>query len=136
MPCVKKTVAQHVCESERFVCFLLFVQLVAVASRAYTPVLVNDVADDERRQEEQAVAGYGALRLDVDLVDGDDLALGRGRLSNHLQASSQSVSCSFIMSTFLKRTGIFVCVCVPKRQNVEKMHPKKPERGDLMFMTI
>lgn len=91
-------------ESERFLCFLLFVQLVAVASRAYTPVLVNDVADDERREEEQAVAGHGALNLDVDLVDGDDFALGRGRLFHHLQAGSQSVSCSFIMSTFLRRT--------------------------------
>lgn len=81
----KKTAALHVY-------FLLFVQRVAVASRAYTPVLVNDVADDERREEEQVVAGHGALRLDVDLVDGDDFALGRGRLSHHLQTSSQSVS--------------------------------------------
>lgn len=89
---------------ERFLGFLCFVQLMAVASHAYTPVLVNDVTDDERREEEQAVAGHGALRLDVDLVDGDDFALRRRRLSHHLQASSQSVSCSLIVSTFLTRT--------------------------------
>lgn len=51
----------------------------------HTPVLVYDVADDERSEEEQAVAGHGALRLHVDLLDGDDFALRRSRLPHHLQ---------------------------------------------------
>ncbi|TNN71170.1 hypothetical protein EYF80_018518 [Liparis tanakae] len=42
------------------------------------PFFVDDVADDERRQEEEAVARHGRLRGNVDLVDGDDLALRRG----------------------------------------------------------
>lgn len=51
------------------------------------PVLVDDVADDERGEEEQAVAGHGGLRGDVDLMDGDHLPLRRGRLPHHLQTA-------------------------------------------------
>lgn len=54
------------------------------------PVLVDDVADDERGEQEQAVARHGALRLDVDLMDGDHLALRCGRLPHHLQADYSS----------------------------------------------
>ncbi|KAJ8249780.1 hypothetical protein COCON_G00229960 [Conger conger] len=53
-------------------------------------VAVDGVADDERRQQEDAVARDGALRVDVDLVDGDDLALGRGGLAHHLQAHGRA----------------------------------------------
>ncbi len=49
------------------------------------PVLVDDVADDERGEEEEAVAGHGALCLHVDLMDGDHLPLRCGRLPHHLQ---------------------------------------------------
>lgn len=49
------------------------------------PVFVDDVADDERGEEEQAVAGHGTLRLYVDLMDGDHLPLRCGRLPHHLQ---------------------------------------------------
>jgi len=48
------------------------------------PFFVDDVADDERRQEQEAVARHGRLRGNVDLVDGDDLALQRSRLPHHL----------------------------------------------------
>lgn len=44
-----------------------------------------DVADDERGEEEQAVAGHSGLRLNVDLMDGDHLPLWCGRLPHHLQ---------------------------------------------------
>lgn len=43
------------------------------------------MADDERSEEEQAVAGHSALRLDVDLMDGDHLPLWCGRLPHHLR---------------------------------------------------
>lgn len=42
------------------------------------------MADDERREEKQAVTGHGAFCLHVDLVDGDHLPLRRGRLPHHL----------------------------------------------------
>ena len=48
------------------------------------PVLVDGVADDERGQQEEGVAGLGALRLQVYLVDGDHLPLRRGGLLHHL----------------------------------------------------
>lgn len=80
---------------------ILFVQQPGGDSelRVHTPVLVDDVADDERGEEEQAVAGHSALRLHVDLVDGDDFALGRGRLSHHLQQQRGQWS----WTPFLKR---------------------------------
>lgn len=52
-----------------------------------SPGLVDEVADDERREEEEAVAADGALRLNVDLMYRDDLPLGRGGLPHHLQAA-------------------------------------------------
>ena len=51
------------------------------------PVLVDDVADDERGEQEQAVTGHGALCLHVDLMDGDDLALWGGGLPHHLHTT-------------------------------------------------
>ncbi len=51
----------------------------------FVPVFVDDVADDERGEEEQAVAGHSALRLDVDLMDGDHLPLWCGRLPHYLE---------------------------------------------------
>lgn len=85
---------------------ILFVQQPGGDSelREHTPVLVDDVADDERGEEEQAVAGHSALRLHVDLVDGDDFALGRGRLSHHLQQQRGQRSADHSSWTpFLKR---------------------------------
>lgn len=50
------------------------------------PVFVDDVADDERGEEEQAVAAHSALCLHVDLMDGDHLPLWCGCLPHNLQA--------------------------------------------------
>lgn len=63
-------------------------------SAAAAPAFVDDVTDDERGEEEQAVAGHGALRLDVDLMDGDHLALWCGRLSHHLQTMCSPLTVS------------------------------------------
>lgn len=49
------------------------------------PALVDDVTDDERREEEEAVTGDGALCLNVDLMDRNNLPLRRRRLPHHLQ---------------------------------------------------
>lgn len=49
------------------------------------------MTDDERRQEEEAVTGDGALRLNIDLMDGNDLPLGGGGLPHHLQGPQSAV---------------------------------------------
>lgn len=55
------------------------------------PGLVDDVTDDERREEEEAVAGDGALCLNVDLMDGDHLPLGGRGLPHHLQGPQSAI---------------------------------------------
>lgn len=53
------------------------------------PVFVDDMANDKRGEEEQAVAGHGALRLHIDLMNGNDFPLRRGRLSHHLESNAK-----------------------------------------------
>lgn len=53
-------------------------------SCVFVPVFVDDVADDERREEKQAVTGHSTFCLYVDLMDGDHLPLWCGCLPHHL----------------------------------------------------
>lgn len=61
------------------------------ASCTTVPGPVNDVTDDERRKEEEAVAVEGALCLYINLMYGNNLPLRSRRLSHHLQGAQCNV---------------------------------------------
>lgn len=81
------------------------VQSSRATEQLHSPVLVDDVADDERGEQEQAGTGHSALRLDVDLMDGDQLPLRCGGFPHHLHFDEQPQLLNFFILTYLRVPG-------------------------------